>query len=628
MKRSIFRLLTLLMITGTLSAQSGVGGGGQSNVSGGQLVQTFAGVPTGTCGANALAVNTTNGNLYSCNGGVWTLVGGGGGSSAFSALTSGTNTTAAMVVGTGASLASTGTGTIHASSVGAVFSVLDYGWVDDDSTDNCGTPVTNFLAAVNAYAGPGIPQVLIPMGAAQKAYKLATAGCNLEFDIPVVVHIWGNLDCAQPATTTNCIQLGPTGLVALTAAQTPKYTIDGGGTFTGGATLSNGGIECEPFLSNCVIDGLSWKNFGAASATDTCANYAILFDTSVAEGTVSHNQWAKTDAAVGRCAFGNPTGASTGQNTISFVSNIFGGQGPLGGCSGTAINDGGSYGKMIDNNIFGFRMDARISGIGHTITDNQFDSSGCATVTGSVNAAIQFGATGSSASVGTINISNNIAEFGSGHLTNLFQKAGDSTAPTLKGVTIVGNQAPQVLSLTVGSILPASPTTNCTGNTTTFSNCYIYGNPSMSVPSPCGLFFVGWQIGNNLASCTNNAQVANLGSTLLFTPGVIQNTLITCAVNQTTAATTSSTLPQCVIGWTDQRTGVVQSVTGTTAWASGASGCSGTVTNTVGNSCQGTVVVLPNQATNVNYSTINYASVGGTAMQYTVYVNAALVTQP
>lgn len=43
--------------------------------------------------------------------------GGGGGSTAFNAITSGTNATAAMVVGTGASLAPSGTGTIAATSV-------------------------------------------------------------------------------------------------------------------------------------------------------------------------------------------------------------------------------------------------------------------------------------------------------------------------------------------------------------------------------------------------------------------------------------------------------------------------------------------------------------------------------
>lgn len=44
----------------------------------------------------------------------WTGTSGGGGSSAFNAITSGTNTTAAMIVGSGASLAPTGTGTINA----------------------------------------------------------------------------------------------------------------------------------------------------------------------------------------------------------------------------------------------------------------------------------------------------------------------------------------------------------------------------------------------------------------------------------------------------------------------------------------------------------------------------------
>lgn len=34
----------------------------------------FAGVPSGTCVGTQLAVNTTNGNLYTCNGGTWALV--------------------------------------------------------------------------------------------------------------------------------------------------------------------------------------------------------------------------------------------------------------------------------------------------------------------------------------------------------------------------------------------------------------------------------------------------------------------------------------------------------------------------------------------------------------------------
>ena len=53
------------------------------------------------------------------SGGVWSCgtSGGGGSSAAFSALTAGTNTTAAMVVGTGASLSVTGSGTITATAL-------------------------------------------------------------------------------------------------------------------------------------------------------------------------------------------------------------------------------------------------------------------------------------------------------------------------------------------------------------------------------------------------------------------------------------------------------------------------------------------------------------------------------
>lgn len=60
---------------------------------------------TGTSGAATLVGNTLNIPSYA-----------GGGSSAFSGLTGGTNTAAAMLVGTGASLAATGTGTIVATS--------------------------------------------------------------------------------------------------------------------------------------------------------------------------------------------------------------------------------------------------------------------------------------------------------------------------------------------------------------------------------------------------------------------------------------------------------------------------------------------------------------------------------
>jgi hypothetical protein len=73
------RLLIVLVILWMAPLAWAQVGGGQTNVGGGALVQTFSGVPSGTCSAAALAVNTTNGNLYSCLSGVWTIVSGGGG---------------------------------------------------------------------------------------------------------------------------------------------------------------------------------------------------------------------------------------------------------------------------------------------------------------------------------------------------------------------------------------------------------------------------------------------------------------------------------------------------------------------------------------------------------------------
>jgi len=70
----ISKILTVLFFSLVPTLTLGQIGGGQTNVGGGSFVTTVAGVPSGTCGAASLAVNTTNGNLYSCSGGSWTLV--------------------------------------------------------------------------------------------------------------------------------------------------------------------------------------------------------------------------------------------------------------------------------------------------------------------------------------------------------------------------------------------------------------------------------------------------------------------------------------------------------------------------------------------------------------------------
>lgn len=101
--------------------------------------------------------------------------------------------------------------------------------------------------------------------------------------------------------------------------------------------------------------------------------------------------------------------------------------------------------------------------------------------------------------------------------------------------------------------------------------------------------------------------------------------MVYCQVVLTRAATTSSTLPQCQITYTDAISNTSQTLVLTPVWASGTAGCSGSTTNTVGNSCTGSSAQITAKInTVVNYATINYASSGATSMQYQVSINAVI----
>src|SRR6266852_2028565 len=68
LKFSLLACLLSVMITPKTDAQQG-------NFPPGAI--PFSGVPTGSCSANQIAVNTTNGNLYSCSASAWVASGGG-----------------------------------------------------------------------------------------------------------------------------------------------------------------------------------------------------------------------------------------------------------------------------------------------------------------------------------------------------------------------------------------------------------------------------------------------------------------------------------------------------------------------------------------------------------------------
>ena len=100
-----------------------------------------------------------------------------------------------------------------ASSCGGLSNCLK--WVDDDSTDNCGSATTAFMAQINSYSGSGEAHVYIEGSGSGKAYKLTS--CNLAFTGPsgtggvagsVNITSSATIDCAQ--TGGNCIQMGKT----------------------------------------------------------------------------------------------------------------------------------------------------------------------------------------------------------------------------------------------------------------------------------------------------------------------------------------------------------------------------------------------------------------------------------
>ncbi|MGN6593313.1 MAG: hypothetical protein ACTHJX_10480 [Terriglobales bacterium] len=119
--------MSLALLGCVAAAQQVSGGGGSGNATKLQGVPVSKTAPSnGTC--LVYSSGTGNWQASSCAGTA---------STAWSALTSGTNTAAAMVVGTGASLATTGAGTIAATTVPAAG--LGAGTIGNSTTGNAAT---------------------------------------------------------------------------------------------------------------------------------------------------------------------------------------------------------------------------------------------------------------------------------------------------------------------------------------------------------------------------------------------------------------------------------------------------------------------------------------------------------
>ena len=463
-------------------------------------------------------------------------------------------------------------------------------WVDDDSTDNCGAATTAFMALINAYAGPGGVQVFIGGSGPGKAYLLQT--CQLIFTgahaIITVINCNGTLD-AGTNSSANLVQFsqGSNGGVY-------RWT---GCTFTGGANLTVAGIEVTNSTGNAEIQYVNWLNFGAGNATlGTCTNWAVQFDNWIYEATIAHNEWTVTDSTTGRCAFNN-VGTQSEESTVFFDHNVVGGKsGSF--CGGVGIQDGGYFGTISANNIGNLAADIQIYGGGHRIIGNQLDNEGCV-ITGS-NAVILYGLKGSTAwTVDGVTVSDNVAQFRGGGPQNFIQKAGNNSgASVISNWSILGNtQQNGSGSNYVTAALIAGPvscgTSTFAGNTPL---CSIYGNSNILPPSLCPSGYSGaapgWQIGDKVAGCASSTAGAVVGSTALWIAPSAGGTpiYVNCEIMELTQATTSSTMPQCNITYTEGFTGTssTQTLILTPVFASSIQGCSGTfaANPAVGVSCQ------------------------------------------
>lgn len=110
-------------------------------------------------------------------------------------------------------------------------------------------------------------------------------------------------------------------------------------------------------------------------------------------------------------------------------------------------------------------------------------------------------------------------------------------------------------------------------------------------------------------------QSANVGSTPILTTAANGFYRASCYVVETQAATTSSTLPNCQIGWTDADTSTVNPPLVMTQTATG---------NVVGALGFQAANNLPwffaKSGTQILYQTNGYVSSGATPMQYTVHI--------
>jgi len=243
-----------------------------------------------------------NWNAYE-NGGSWSrlctvgngLCAGGGGTPAFSSLTSGTNTTAAMVVGSGASLAPTGTGTIQANNIASTvaatlpITVTGIGTTASPYTIACPTCGTS-TGGTNVSQNSGATETNLPITGYMPQVCSDVSGSGTAQSCTVAntfIPQAGN--CIVYKTTTANSGTGLT--VNIDSLGAKSIAVGGSGGWT--TTLVAGSSIPANKPMNLCYDGTNWNASGTgyvpSSTAATSAFTRTVYNSTRSPNTVYQN---------------------------------------------------------------------------------------------------------------------------------------------------------------------------------------------------------------------------------------------------------------------------------------------------------------------------------------------------
>jgi hypothetical protein len=320
--------------TGPAGPSGTVGTLGQGAYAGGTTYPLNAIVTSG--GLSYISIQAANvGNTPSGSPTYWFQIAGAGGSSAFNAITSGTNGAAAMVIGTGASLSASGTGTIAATSVpstgvtgilapangGSGSSVVPTpGQIDVGNAGGTAfAPVTLSGSCTMTYAG-----VITCSGSGTMTTFTAPSGSWPSWLVPTVTNptttpqlavaasAIPNTALANSSITVNgtAIALGASGSITATPAAEVKFypaaICDGGTAFASGVTR----YDNQQPQAGCFNPAGSAQAYLAFNPAASLAQYA--------EATISYPPYWTGDSIIIDWASGAYSGnvaATTGSVT-------------------------------------------------------------------------------------------------------------------------------------------------------------------------------------------------------------------------------------------------------------------------------------------------------------------------